>query len=485
MAKALLINPANNLLSNYLYRSLIVPPIPPANLAYLAAKAAEHGDHTVDIHDQFLERTPTAQLARLAVEGRYELVGISCLTTSDSAVCDLGQALRREGFQGKIVLGNTHASVYADSLLRTGWFDIVAHGEGELTFKQLLDNQSRAEPLERIAGISFLSNGELQATQPRELIHNLDSLPHPAWDRLPIGRYNYHPSLFLYEPTLPIQASRGCPYNCFMCAQDALLKPFRRRSPASVVAEIEENIGRYGVRSFGFLDSYFPPDRAWGEEFVRRVRRDLASLSFRFCIEARSDGIDEPLFRELAKIGLHNVAVGFEAGTDESLTRIGKGTTVEQGRRAMDVLRRIKVSTTGFFMIGFPWEDEAMIRRTISYGLDLRPDLLKFNIAVPLPGSRFHDWLIQKSRDDIECDEMTAWTGLLRGSKRKARYDYTSLTDRTLLRLQRKGMIRHYSRPSVLLRLIRFGTLRPRNLLPMALIWLRLLNPLTRGGRQA
>jgi len=459
--KIMLVNPATWLGDYAIYRKLIVPPIPPLSLCYLAA-VAEQAGHQVDVYDQFKDRQPNEELARRIVDEGYDVVGVTCLVLSDRNVREFGKSLREASFSGRIVLGNTHAASLHESFLKEGCFDAVVHGEGEYAFVELLDAFAGKRELDEVAGISFVRDGRIVDTAPREPVQKLDELPFPAWRKIDMQQYDTHPMLFLYEPAAPIQASRGCPYNCFMCVQDAMLKRFRVRTPASVVDEILWNVDEIGVHNFGFLDSFFPPNTKWGWEFVAQLHERLDGRKIGFYVETRTDHVDGELFAALVEVGCKNVMVGFESSSDETLEKMNKGTTAEQGRKAMAALRKLDVATTGFFMIGFPWETEEMVRDTVRYALDLAPDILKFNIVTPLPGSQmFEDMRQEIGEDQLDFALFTGWTDMTSGVKPVS---FSNVPTDRLLWHQRTGMMRHFIRPRILWRHLKLGTFRWKNL---------------------
>ena len=86
-------------------------------------------------------------------------------------------------------------------------------------------------------------------------IRDVDSIPAPAWDLMPMENYlsrglNYH---IQRGRTIPILATRGCPYRCSFCSNPAMWCNFwGPRDPAKVVGEIEDyiNITRRAILSF-------------------------------------------------------------------------------------------------------------------------------------------------------------------------------------------------------------------------------------------
>ena len=86
---------------------------------------------------------------------------------------------------------------------------------------------------------------------------DVDSIPAPAWDLMPMENYlsrglNYH---IQRGRTIPMLATRGCPYRCTFCSNPAMWGNFwGPRDPAKVVDEIEDYINRYQASNFIFSD---------------------------------------------------------------------------------------------------------------------------------------------------------------------------------------------------------------------------------------
>jgi len=413
-------------------------------------------------------------------------VGITCLTPSDGMVRNLGSLLRARGFKGHIFLGNTHASICAESFLKTGSFNAVVHGEGEVTFNELLDAVDNGSDFENIHGLTYVRHGVPVRTAPRNQIANLDNLPMPAWEKTDIAGYNYNPFIAIYEPYMFIQASRGCPYNCYFCTQEIYLKKYRKKSVSRTLEETAICVKKHGIRHIGYLDSYFPPDQKWGYEFVDGLKANFKNHPFRLYLETRVDMVKEDLFCELDRLGARSLIVGFESGVPETLKRIGKKTTVEQGREAMRILKKTDILTIGFFIIGFPWETESMVRETIDYAIELAPDLLKFNIAIPLPGSKFHEDFQKNAKPGQELDynRMTAWTDFSEGLSKTAQ-TFSLIPPKNLLKLQRNGTFRYYLKPKVLWNLARQGVFRPRNLVAFIAVFAALAKGLFTSMKKA
>ena len=118
-------------------------------------------------------------------------------------------------------------------------FDLVVYGEGELTLLEILDRykalgydrkafMADAAGLAAIRGIAYRSPSGPVVNPPRELIRDLDALPYPARDLLPMDRYIPLPNQYLRQPVVHMTAIRGCPFACSFCSNNAV---FGRKIP--------------------------------------------------------------------------------------------------------------------------------------------------------------------------------------------------------------------------------------------------------------
>ena len=121
-----------------------------------------------------------------------------------------------------------------------------------------------------------------------------------------------------------------------------------------------------------------------------------------------------------------------------------KGATLEMGRRAAARAHRAGITVMGYFLMGLPGETEETLQETIDYACSLPIDLVKYNLAIPLPGTRLHEmW-----KDRIK---VAHWSQYNFHSPARELYDHPNLDWDTLEAYLRKGYRRFYLRPGYLL----------------------------------
>ena len=162
---------------------------PPLGLAYLAAVAREAGWEPMII-DGLTEDLTSSELEDRIRKFQPDVVGLTATTPAIYDAYEVARIAKRVNPNALVLIGGPHATFTADEVLREcEQIDIVVMGEGEETFKEILDRFEKNKGYEDILGIAYRKNNTVKINPPRPLIRNLDSLPIPAYDLLPMEKY--------------------------------------------------------------------------------------------------------------------------------------------------------------------------------------------------------------------------------------------------------------------------------------------------------
>ena len=450
--RIMLINPLSDLARNSNVYFHSVSPLPPLGVAALSAILKKNGNEVI-VEDQYASRISNEMLIEKMKQISPQVIGFSCLTTAMSNVERIIRQLRKEMKDVTIILGNIHPTLFPEETLKKGVGDIIIRGEADCSLPEIIEALQTRRNLKDIAGISYVEQGQILHNPDREIIEDLDSLPYPDWHSLNLDHYRRYPMLGIYNKrVLPVQASRGCPFNCLFCSQDKFYKKPRYRCIGKVVEEIEYYYKEFNVECIGFTDAYFPFSKKSGLEFCDELIKRGLHKKIKWFTETRVDQVDDELMRRMKESGLMLVMYGFEVGNEKVLSSIGKKATLAQAREAMRITHKYNVLSLGLFMLGLPEDTRETCLETIKFAKELDPDICKFNIAVPFPGSHFFTQSLNElGAIDSLSDKFTSW------------YDWSSqdgdiiyspkkLTKKELLDLQRWGMISFYLRPHIILR---------------------------------
>jgi len=357
----------------------------PTNLGLLAAYIRQRG-HEPRIVDLDIEGGTLEEIGRLILANDPQVIGITCLTPRfPISMAIIGECKRLQP-EVIAVVGGPHISGLPEYALKDPVVDYAVLGEGEQAFLELINHLAAGKPVDSVANLIHRQNGAVKVNPVRPFIADLDALPFPAWDLLKLD--NYVDPAFYQGPHLGLMSARGCPFDCYFCASRVVWgRRVRYRSPANMIAEIEEAISRYGIREFMFYDDTFTLNRNRILEFCQGVIK--RRLDIRFYAQVRVDTIDLEIVQKLKAAGCFAVAIGVESGNEQILKTMGKNLNIDQIRAGCQVLKAAHMPFLASYIIGHPGDTHETIRQTIDFANELDADQSKFLIATPYPGTRF------------------------------------------------------------------------------------------------
>jgi len=344
-------------------------------------------EHRVDVSmvDLTFEKDARAVLPALA-QHRPHLVGVHTKTLTVDRALEVARLARRAG--ASAIAGGPDAATRPELYLRGG-FDVVVPGEGEPTLVELAARARDGESLQGTPGTSTLARGTVHRGPARPMLRDLDELPLPAWDLVDMERYLATWERGTGERRAAVLTSRGCPFDCSWCSKPTFGRSFRQQSPERVLAELRALKERYGVDYVRFCDDVFGISRPWLEKLLDGMLE--ARLGLRFECLARVDLLKPDLLGRMREAGLERVYVGVESGSQKMLDLMNRGTKLRQVERTARALREAGVRQFWFLMLGYPGETEADIEATFQLFRRFSPEEYSVSIAVPVPGTRFHE----------------------------------------------------------------------------------------------
>lgn len=361
-------------------------PAAPLGLAYLAA-VLETGQVDVSIVDMPILGMDQRAFGKLLAARKPDMVGITCMTVNYHKALGLASLAKTTLPDVTVVMGGPHVTFKAGSTLRESTsVDVVVRQEGEYAMLEIAHALQNGRPtLRDIRGITYRDRkGKVVENPKRPLIQDLDSIPFPACQLLPLREYKRKDAIS-YGPVL---TSRGCPYMCAFCSTAAMQdRMFRGHTPGRVANEVELMESR-GFHRICFVDDNFTFDR----RRVSGICKEMIhrNLNITWACSSRVDHLDRELCTLMSRAGCEGLFVGFESGCQQTLDAMGKGTTVEQGRRAAGFAKESGIELIGSFIIGFPGETLDMARQTIRFCKEIDPNQASFNFLIPYPGTRLH-----------------------------------------------------------------------------------------------
>ncbi len=387
--------------------------------ACLVAEAAERAGHRVALLDLMFERDPVRALESALDRERPDMIGLSIRNIDNHDanrprnLCEdlapLMAAIRRKT-PAPVVLGGAAVGVMPEALLRYTGASWASLGDGEVVFPALLDTLEAGRPARETPGLAWLEDGAL--VRSRAAPHLSLACPEPGRsDGCAVPDYRRWLRLSSYRSVLTaaaVQTKRGCPFECVYCTYAALEgRAYRLCEPESVARAVRSLTGA-GLRDIEIVDNVFNSPRDHAQAVCEALARDRHGARLQ-SLELSPRFLDDELLSAMEAAGFVAMGITIESAADEVLSRMRKGFTAEDVRRAAEVVRRHRLPCLWILLFGGPGETEATVRETLDFvHRSVRPkDVVFYNWRVRIyPGTEIErmaraEGMLGNGRDEL------------------------------------------------------------------------------------
>lgn len=336
-----------------------------------------------------------------ALESDAQCFGITATTPQMPATTKIAKAIREVRHDARIILGGPHVTLVAAARKRelkeenharacrafdalADSFDVLVAGDGEEAIKlALADTAPKYIDADDATSDLFLTSGLYE------------TVPFPARHLVDVSSYHY---TIDGVPALSMIAQLGCPFACGFCGgrESAMLRRIRKRSSASVVAEIAHLNETYGVAGVMLYDDELNVNRD-----IVFLMDSIAELGEKRGVDFRLRGfIKAELFTEeqaiaMRRAGFRWILVGFESGSPRILTNINKKSTREENTNCLRIARANGLKVKALMSIGHPGESKQTVEETKQWLLDEKPDDFDCTVIACYPGTPYYDHAVQ------------------------------------------------------------------------------------------
>ena len=268
-----------------------------------------------------------------------------------------------------------------------GEIDYLCVGEGESMVVEFLDKFG-TEELYNVENLAYRRNGEVYQN-PIRPPENLADIPPFPW-------HFFSPKSVVQEGLgfLYVNASRGCPYRCSYCGNTVYLSHYgknyiRYRPVENVIEEMVRLKEIYHPRLFYFGDEMILNNPEYWEKLFTSVKK---RIDIPYGFQARVEQIDQKTVDFLFDTGCRYIAMGIECGNEEFRRKhLNRSMSNEQIEQAFALVKSKGIFTTSFNMIGFPFDNDAMLTEdTVKLNQKIKPDYAYILIYYPFPGTELH-----------------------------------------------------------------------------------------------
>lgn len=316
-----------------------------------------------------------------------DLIGFTAMTLSYKKFYYLVNEVKRMFPKVKIVVGGAHISAIREKLLQDcHGVDYGIIWEGDRGIVELC----RGKELDKISGLIYRENKNIEVTESGNFIKNLDELDFPKYETFDLNKYPLQ--------QIAIVTSRGCPYDCIYCSvQTSIGKIFRFRSAESIVAEIAYWHNK-GYREILILDDNFTFISKRVEEVCALLaEKNLKDVHLKLTSGIRADRVNFELLKRMRSVGFDYIAFGVEAATNKVLKNIKKDETIETIEMRIKEACELNFDLDLFFLIGAPGETLEDLKESFSLAHRYPVRRAIFYNLIPFPSTELTKWLIKNN----------------------------------------------------------------------------------------
>ena len=382
---------------------------PPLWSAILAGYLRKKG-YSIRLLDAEAENWSYEETARQIKDVNPLLAGImvsgsnpSASTMNMTGAAEIITNLRRIAPTMHTMFAGLHPSALPrQTMIEENDCEFLCQGEGFHTIPPLIDALKAGQKDIKIAGLwrRDIGGNVIGSAEPR-LMANLDSLPMPAWDLLPLEKYRAHnwhcfDDIQNRRPYAVLYTSLGCPFRCTFCCINALFgrNTIRYRSVDSVMEEIDFLVATYGVRNIKIMDEMF----AINEKRVLALCEAIISRHYdlNFWAYARVNTVTRRMLAKMKEAGVNWIAYGFESGSRRVMGDVTKDYDMDQVGKVVQWTHDTDLHICANWIFGLPEDDYDSMQETLALMLDLNAEWANIYSAMAYPGSKLYKLALEK-----------------------------------------------------------------------------------------
>lgn len=347
------------------------------------------------------------------IKANADIIGFTSDTLMFEKTLESAKEIKKR-VKAFLFIGGIHISASPESFDPV--FDLGVIGEGEKTLLELIeiykkDHKFPLKKIEKIKGVIFLKNAKIFKTGKRELIENIDELPFPARELVPMEEFYLKDQINLFgvRRMATIMTSRGCPYHCVFCGSPVQWGRVRFHSPEYVLKEIKHLINKYEIDGIMFWDDLFIAPEERIKKLAELIEKNGLNKKLTFFGYARANLINERICLILKKMNVKRLIFGLESGSERILNYLKQNSvTVADNKRAVTLCRKYNLTSSSGYIVGTPGETLADLKKTYEFMKKYPLDNTHIYILTPYPGTKIWEYSKENKllSDKIEYSQL-------------------------------------------------------------------------------
>ena len=409
---------------------------PPISLATLAASVLKDVDNSVvEILDteleimKFYQENPDSDISpsdflkdvllKKIKSFKPDCVGISTMfSISHNNTIDMAKTIKGLNSNIKVVNGGNHSTfAYKKLLVECKEIDFIFLYEADTSFPLYLKHLKGEKTNKDLKGVAWFNKekNEVTLSPYSPIIHDLDVLPNPKWDLVPLTKYQEYGRIGSInsfgdenKPSYVMQTVRGCVASCCFCSVRSFYgKGVRARSAKSILDEVDYLYNELGIQQLEIVDDDFSFDKERTLEVCNGLIKRNYDMVWNLLNGIRLGTINDEIMEALAKSKCKLISIGVESGNDSTLAIVRKPLSIKMLRTKNEIIKRHpEVYVKGNFIVGFPFETDEQLMNTYNIAEEMKFDWNIFSVFKPLPGTPMFQEIDKEAQENFDFNSI-------------------------------------------------------------------------------
>jgi len=332
-----------------------------------------------------------------------DLVGFSIMSGSHYWGKNMAGKIK-EKYGIRNIFGGAHPTFFKE-FIDEPEVDYLVRGEGEETMKEIMGRIDKNECFHDVPNLSVAKKNETIHNPLRNLRPNLDEYPFP--DRSLYDDLNQLGD----RKVRNVITSRGCPFHCTFCFEDAMRDMYKGKGKYVRIREIDRAIdeckrllAETNAEIIYFADDVFGMKKQWLYDFLEVYKKEV-NVEFICLVRADIVASDEQYAYKLAEAGCKSVFFGIESGNENLRNKVlNKQLTDKQILDAAKLLHDAGITFRTYNIVGLPDETLEDAFSTVELNIKIKADYPWCSIFSPFPGTELTDYAFNKGYLGKEFD---------------------------------------------------------------------------------
>lgn len=373
-------------------------------LAYAASVLKEDG-HDVILKDCIAEGTSKEDFIDWTKKLSPDAAVLETATASIYNDLELTKSIKEETDTNTILCG-PHVTALPEDTLKNDFVDYVLLGEYEYPLRDLAHAIETGKETRELKGVCLREGDRTIINERAPLIKNLDEMPHPLREPLPMEKYI--DPFCKHAPNAQMISSRGCPNQCIFCLEPLIYgkRNYRMRSAENVVGEMEHLIDKYNAKEIYFDDSSFSINKKRVEKICDEIKARGLDIYWSCMADSR---LRKDTLNRMKSAGCTALKFGVETADPQILENVNKPFSSQDAKSVVRDCKEIGIETHATFVFGLPGETPETIEKTLDFAFELDTDTAQFSSVIPFPGTELFD--MAKENNWLITDDWSMYDG--------------------------------------------------------------------------